>query len=115
MRKPPFLREAELDRQAKGQPGGPYLCAYCGRVHFGACAEERNPVMPTTTLKLYLHTIVIVSEYDDYEDLESVARDANQGNARLRGWNKQEIASHELMPGEEQDFFLVANSGDDEP
>lgn len=54
----------------------------------------------------YLHTLVIVSEYDDFEDIEAVARDANRGDSILRSWTK-ETAPIDTLTEAELDFFLI--------
>lgn len=53
----------------------------------------------------YLHTIEIVSEYENYEDLERVARDANEGDAILRSWSKAPIQDAQLTEPE-REFFI---------
>lgn len=54
---------------------------------------------------LHIHTLTIVSEHANYDDIEHVARDANNGDARLRAWNVETITTDDLVSDEEKEFF----------
>ena len=63
--------------------------------------------------KLTMHMMVVISEYESYDDFESAARDANQGDAILRSWSTKVITVNDLATDEEREFFGVEEEVDD--